>query len=268
MEYCESRYSQQSTVATLKRLGYFEVVGECLPYLPLQLRLKGLSFLWGGLPFWTGFVEQMWNALDSLGHRSEVLLPRDSVVSSDSLVNVKLMDELLSGGGTDVVLKSGQSIQRSVLAFLIRELELVLPEVVANGMGECLRQADLVDFPGARSRLPLDVAVLQSSSESTMKIRRCAFVGARRFTSLLYNQELEIGSLLHIWTTGNPSANHPRSIQDWIQEHWRSSQSPPGLLNWTEGNTKAQGVDASGHVNPLFVVDEIQSFDEQMKGIR
>ena len=61
-EYCESRYSQQSTIATLKRLGYFDVVGD-VSILPLG-SVKKDSHSWGGLPFWTGFVERMWKALD------------------------------------------------------------------------------------------------------------------------------------------------------------------------------------------------------------
>lgn len=257
IEYCEARYSQQSTIATLKRLGYFEVVGECLPFLPVDLRLKGLSFLWGGLPFWSRFVDRMWKALQSLGYPAQVLLPRDSVVSSDSLVNVKLMDELLSGGGKEVILKSGQSIQRSELAFLIRELELVIPEAVANGMGECLRHADLVDFPGARSRLPLDVAVLQSSSESDHKNQTlCIRRGKVAYLFDLYNQELEIGSLLLCMDDGQPEVQTiPRLIQDWI--HRNIGDQPDARQAFSrvlKETLSKQGVAAAGHVNPLFAV--------------
>ena len=43
------------------------------------------------------------------------------------------MDELLAGSGEPVVLKQGHPGFEIKLAFLIRELELVLPEAVAVG---------------------------------------------------------------------------------------------------------------------------------------
>ena len=47
VEYCEMRYSNQAVVAFLKRMGYFEVVLETMASLDFNLRIQGLSFLWG-----------------------------------------------------------------------------------------------------------------------------------------------------------------------------------------------------------------------------
>lgn len=221
IEYCESSYSNQANIATLKRLGYFEVVRDVMPFLTMDERLQGLSFLWGGLPFWTEFVDRMWRALASIGYLPTVTLPVHSVVSADSLINVKLMDELLGGGGEAIRLKNGQSIPRSELAFLIRELELVLPNEVANELGDCLKMADLVDFPGARSRLPLDLAVLQSTSAEDQKNQTlCIRRGKVAYLFDLYNQELEIGCLLLCMDDGQPEVQTiPRLIQNWVHRN-------------------------------------------------
>ncbi len=257
VEYCEMRYSNQAVVAFLKRMGYFEVVLETMASLDFNLRIQGLSFLWGGLSFWTEFVSRMWRTLDGLNHLSEVDLPVDSIVSHESLVNVKLMDELLAGAGEQIILKQGQLVLRSELAFLIRELELVLPEEVAQGMGECLKSADLVDFPGARSRLELGVENLKSTSASdqenqTLCIRR----GKVAYLFDLYNQELEIGCLLLCMDDQQPEVQTiPGLIQDWIHRNIGENASERrAFASGLKTTLSHQGIHPSGEVNPLFTV--------------
>ena len=257
VEYCEIRYSNQAEVALLKRMGYFEVVLETMTSLDFNLRIQGLSFLWGGLNFWTEFVSRMWRTLDELNHPSEVDLPVDSIVSHESLVNVKLMDELLTGAGERIILKQGQLVLRSELAFLIRELELVLPEEVAQDMGECLKSADLVDFPGARSRLELGVENLKSTSASdqedqTLCIRR----GKVAYLFDLYNQELEIGCLLLCMDHNQSNVETiPGLIQDWIHRNIGENASDRKAFTADLKTTLShQGVQVSGEVYPLFAV--------------
>ena len=268
VEYCEMSYSNRAEVALLKRMGFFEVVLETMSSLDFNLRIQGLSFLWGGLSFWTEFVSRMWRTLDGLNHPSEVDLPVDSIVSHDSLVNVKLMNELLAGDGQQIILKQGQRVLRSELAFLIRELELVLPEEVAVGLGECLKSADLVDFPGARSRLNLDVKSLKSTSASeqenqTLCIRR----GKVAYLFDLYNQELEIGCLLFCMDDGQPEVQTiPGLIQDWIHRNiGENATDRKGFASGLKTTLSQQGLPVPGEVNPLFAV--LTKFNRSMMPI-
>ena len=268
VEYCEMSYSNRAEVALLKRMGFFEVVLETMSSLDFNLRIQGLSFLWGGLSFWTEFVSRMWRTLDGLNHSSEVDLPVDSIVSHDSLVNVKLMNELLAGDGEQIILKQGQRVLRSELAFLIRELELVLPEEVAVGLGECLKSADLVDFPGARSRLNLDVKSLKSTSASeqenqTLCIRR----GKVAYLFDLYNQELEIGCLLFCMDDGQPEVQTiPGLIQDWIHRNiGENAAERKGFASGLKTTLSQQGLPVPGEVNPLFAV--LTKFNRSMMPI-
>lgn len=257
IEYCESRYSNQSNIANLKRIGYFEVVRNAMPFLTMDQRLQGLSFLWGGLPFWTEFVARMWRALASIGYPYTLALPVDSVVSSNSLINVKLMDELLAGGGEAIRLQNGQSIPRSELAFLIRELELVLPNEVAHDLGGCLEKADLVDFPGARSRLPLDLAVLQSTSVEDQKNQTlCIRRGKVAYLFDLYNQELEIGCLLLCMDDGQPEVQTiPRLIQNWVHRNVGEDASARMAFSGDLARTlKKKNVSFPERVTSLFSV--------------
>ena len=97
----------------------------------------------------------------------------------------------------------GQSIQRSVLHFSFENWSWCFQKWSPTGWVN-VWASGLGGFPGARSRLSLDMAVLQSSSVSdrenqTLCIRRAKLA----YLFDLYNQELEIEAFCFAWTTGN-----------------------------------------------------------------
>jgi hypothetical protein len=235
IEYCHHRFSGAAYFTTLEKSGFFEEIRRTFLYRTDDERLKVLSFLWGGIPFWSEFVEQAWRTLARLGHAQWVHLPTLSISpNSHTVVGVgriyELYDPTLHAAAYSMrregaenqpwevqVFANGKAtvINRGILSILLREVVLRIEDSIATEDRSFLKECDLLDFPGARSRLQVQVETFCEEPDSVYIVR-----GKVAYLFDLYNRELEIGVLvLCVPEKQSEVASLPNIAAEWISRN-------------------------------------------------
>lgn len=234
-DYCRNRFSGAAYFASLDRAGYFEELQRTLLYLTDDFRLKVLSHLWGGVPFWTEFVEKAWRSLAKLGHARTIHLSKESVSpNSHTVVGVSRIYEQydqelhsiaysprqqgVSPPAWEVAVKSENkvsTINRGMLSVLIREVTLPIDQSIATEDRHFLNECDLLDFPGARSRKVVQESTFREEPDVEHIIR-----GKVAYLFDLYNRELEIGVLvLCVHKDQSNVTTLPLIVNEWISRN-------------------------------------------------
>lgn len=235
IDYCRSRFSGAAYIAALDRAGYFEEVQKTLLFLTDNQRLKVLSLLWGGVPFWSEFVEQAWRALAKLGHSRHAFLSRESVSpNSHTVVGVSRIYEQydqelhstaysprqqgVAPPAWEVAVKTEgkvSHINRGMLSVLIREVTLPIDFSIASEDRQFLNECDLLDFPGARSRKVVQESTFREEPDVEHIVR-----GKVAYLFDLYNRELEIGVLvLCVHKDQSNVTTLPLIVNEWISRN-------------------------------------------------
>ena len=163
------RQNFRSRIGQLDRAGYWDAIIRIGGRLPVRLRAKLFALLWGNLQPFTDMFVMLATALESIGNPKEAraglnsLTPREagSPPEPSTIIDVTILKRL----GTDrdtgdtIAVKpvsdgaDGQPVQmpRATMCALTAEVKLVIKEAPWPFMDH----TDLLDFPGARSRLKL-----------------------------------------------------------------------------------------------------------------
>lgn len=190
-------------IETLNRTGYWDAVIEHAGRLPLARRAQLFALLWGNLQPFTELFVTLAAALERIGHAAEAhaaltaLMPRDN-----SIIDVMVLKNQLGtpadaadpvsvrpyAGG---VLGPAVQLPRAVLCALVAELKIVM----ASRPWPFFEHTDLLDFPGARSRLKLS-NLPSDPAERTEQVRELLLRGKIAYLFQRFTEERELTAML------------------------------------------------------------------------
>ena len=231
-EYFEQRqFRSEPIVRQLSAIGYWDTLQQLAPTLSTEGRCLLFSMLWGQIEDFTKVCSRLCKKLDELGNAADAFCTLDSLVAVngdrfdrrlDSIVNVVSLNTLDNPEAESVEVCTGTGrkakLARADLTALVAELHLSL----CARPWDFFDHTDLLDFPGARSRLriPNVRAFLRTTGSSNDKAAPLADLFCRGKVGYLferYNFERELTSILLCIGPGPAEVRTlPGMIKDWI----------------------------------------------------
>jgi len=241
----------RSRVGALDRAGYWEAAIRLGGRLNLAARARLFALLWGNLQPFTDLFISLAKPLETIGNPSEAkagisaLVPRETgePPQPNSIIDVAVLARLNTDKDREdkVALKpvggvrDGQATElpRATLTALIAEVKLVM----VDAPWPFFEHTDLLDFPGARSRLKLsDLPTVQADSNE--RVRELYLRGKIAYLFQRYTSELELTSMLLCMP---PSVQEVKDLSGMVRS-W---------IDTTHGASAKQRAAAS---NALFLV--------------
>jgi hypothetical protein len=225
------RQNFRSRIGQLDRAGYWDAIIRIGGRLPTRLRARLFAMLWGNLEPFTEMFIMLATALESLGNAKEAraglnsLTPREagSPPEPSTIIDVTILKRLGTerDSGDTVAVRpvgsDGQAIQmpRATMCALTAEVKLVIQEAPWPFM----EHTDLLDFPGARSRLKLRNLGAGAGQEDEDGSPRELFLrGKIAYLFQRYTAEIELTSMLLCMPPSNQEVKDLAGmVRSWIE---------------------------------------------------
>jgi hypothetical protein len=189
-------------IDALSRVGYWDGVIASAGRLPLEKRAKLYSMLWGGIEAFTQLFIDLTRALEQLGFAQEARAELGALVPRDkSIIDVAILkylgtpedkaDAISVRPLTGDMSGSPVMMPRAMLTALVAELKIVM----TDGPWPFFAHTDLLDFPGARSRLKL-TNLPSEPDERTGQVRELLLRGKIAYLFQRFTEERELTAML------------------------------------------------------------------------
>lgn len=258
VEYLQYCFNDSHIIKDLDRMNFWEAAVEIIPYLPNENRVQLLEIIWGRREFFTDYFSSIAAALKEIGFALEVRTNKESLSPQENtILDVQRLNEYFDANNKNktikVWLENGQCLDmnRSLMSAATAELVLLLPQELANHKDrEFLQHADILDFPGARSRKKIpEETFLSNTDKEKLEIflrGKIAFLFDR------FTYEQDISSLIFCMDDKQSEVQDlPRLIYEWIKTTFGASQAER-----TASEDRLQQIigNMNKEVNPLLVV--------------
>ncbi len=201
---------------------YWDFAEDLLPRLTAGDRATALAPLWGGLEEFTQLYRRLKAALDQLGHAEWAYVPLSAITDrSSGILHVRILYGLDQEGGeasseVKVAVENGPpvSLPKPVVTALTAELRVTL----SKAPWPFFTHTDLLDFPGARSRLDSTVKQwLRNPEEKPDGRAQCFLRGKVAVLFDKYVSDLDLNSMLLCVGPENQEVRKlPELIEGWI----------------------------------------------------
>lgn len=199
----------RSRIGAFDRSGYWDAVIAHAGRLSLRDRAAFLSLLWGRVEAFTDLYIHLAEALGSVGFAKDAqaaiasLTPREAGTPPEpnTIIDVAVLkrmrtprdaaDQVALKPMTDGAAGGETTLPRATLTALIAEVSLTM----AAQPWPFFEHADLLDFPGARSRLKL-LKLPDAEDEQADQVRELFLRGKIAYLFQRYTDELELTSML------------------------------------------------------------------------
>lgn len=186
------------------------------PRLGLEDRLRLYSLIWDEVEPFTDLLRRLAEALARLGNPSEAFVPLEALIPREgSIIDVAALRGLDGGEDADAVAAVTREggrvpLPRAVIAALTAELTVVMREKP----DPCFDHADLLDFPGYRSRYKFDD--VRRELQKPGLLREMFLRGKVAYLFRRYCAERELTGMLLCIGPGNQEVQDlPGVINDW-----------------------------------------------------
>lgn len=239
-----------NSAANVCQSNFGTVVSAIIDKVPCDAWVDVFSLLWNRNAEISKLFSTLLREYEKLGFSTDVLIPFEAVLRKNgTILKIEWLDSVFGGGVADEsdipttdVFDSKKNLLangfgKGVLSALIAELTFELPESVAMSR-KFLKNIDLLDFPGSRSREKFNEAEIQAVLPKVFRRGKVAYL----FN--MYSRSLRISSVLfchHNDQKAEPSLGE--TINDWI--NLNIGQSP---------EERAQMLRSTNGVSPLFFI--------------
>jgi hypothetical protein len=199
-EYFQSNF--KSRIEPLSRVGYWDGVIATAGRLRLEKRAKLYAMLWGNLDAFTALFVELIRTLELLGFAQEARAELDALVPRErSIIDVTMLQQL--GTAQDKAdpisvrplageaLGAPVQLPRAAVTALTAELTIVM----TDSPWPFFAHTDLLDFPGARSRLKL-TGLPEDPADRSRQVRELLLRGKIAYLFQRYTEERELTSML------------------------------------------------------------------------
>ncbi len=236
-EYCEKAFKSSTGYENIRRLrgAYWAALESLVPCLEVEERARIFGLLWGDVAEFTQIYIRLYKALQALGFPADAfcalgqseggrpvgepgaLIPRQNSGQPYSIIDVATLTGIGRDSGDKMTLVSASgasaSVPRSEVAALTAELRLTMKEKP----WDFFEHTDLLDFPGARSRVPVS-DVENYLKQGDDQLRLLFIRGKVAYLFDRYTQEKELNSMLLCIAGGNQEVQTlPDLVNDWIE---------------------------------------------------
>jgi len=230
------------------RTDYWREAIDLAPRLSGHDRARLWSVLWYDFQPFTDLYLTLYEGLQKLGHAPEALLGMDALIPREkSIVDVLTLDRLGADSDDTLLVRPKQAdgrssadarLPRSLVCALTAELNVAIDEKP----WDFFDHTDLLDFPGARSRLKLanldDVAKTKGVAEGANPLRELLLRGKVAYLFQRYSAERELSAILLCIPDGNQEV---RDLSDM-------------MTAWIDQTIGATPADRARQKNALFLV--------------
>ena len=195
-----------------------------MPYIDPQERWKILEFLWGQQPFFTDIFTRLTQGLSQVKFLESVRVDLEALTpQADTILDVERLRELYRESNKPPIKIYNNDtficeLHRSVLSALTSEVVLpLIDETAEHPQRQFLKQADVLDFPGARSRQQIPEITFEEKPDDDKLL---VFLrGKVSFLFDKYNIDFEISTLLFCMDDKQPEVTDlPKFLYDWISK--------------------------------------------------
>ena len=230
------------------RTDYWREAIDLAPRLSGHDRARLWSILWYDFQPFTDLYVTLYEGLQKLAHAPEALLGMDALIPREkSIVDVLTLDRLGADADDTLLVRPKQAdgrsspdarLPRSLVCALTAELNVA----IAEKPWDFFDHTDLLDFPGARSRLKLasleDVAKTKGVAEGANPLRELLLRGRVAYLFQRYSAERELSAILLCIPDGNQEV---RDLSDM-------------MTAWIDQTIGATPADRARQKNALFLV--------------
>jgi len=224
-DYCNERYASINfRIQSLKKIDFWSRAAQLLPTLGNLGRLRLVQVLWEELPSYTSMYSSLATELERLNHAPKIFSSAEALFDTSehnwarahsSIINVSSLEKFGAPDAIQVnVYIPGGTIQKIALPSLCAlTSELVIP--MRDKPHEMFERADLLDFPGARSRKahPKKTKLLSQPEVQIENFLR----GKVSYLFDKYSADLELTSMvLCIGPSNQEVVGLDAMIEDWI----------------------------------------------------
>ena len=235
-------------VTTELRTDFWREAIELAPRLTGRDRARLWSVLWYDFQPFTDLYLTLYDGLQKLSFAPEALLGMDALIPREkSIVDVLTLDRLGADAEDTLQVRPKQGdgraaadaeLPRSLICALTAELSVA----IAEKPWDFFDHTDLLDFPGARSRLKLanlaDVAKAKGVAEGANPLRELLLRGKVAYLFQRYSAERELSAILLCIPDGNQEV---RDLSDM-------------MTAWIDQTIGATPADRTKQKNALFLV--------------
>ena len=211
------------------RADFWREAIDLAPRLSGRDRAQLWSVLWCDFKPFTDLYLTLYDGLQKLAFAPEAMLGMEALIPREkSIVDVLTLDKLGADAGDTLLVRPKQAdgrnspdakLPRSLVCALTAELSVA----IAEKPWDFFDHTDLLDFPGARSRLKLanldDVAKAKGAAEGANPLRELLLRGKVAYLFQRYSAERELSAILLCIPDGNQEV---RDLSDmmgaWIDQ--------------------------------------------------
>jgi hypothetical protein len=222
-DYCNNNFRDSFIIKDLNNINFWDDIAGVVPFIDSSQRWQVFEILWGKQPFFTALFKQLSDGLKQLNFLSEVRTELSALTpQQDTILDVERLRELYKDkkkppvncydGGTLIA-----TLDRSILSALTAEVVLPLSDSTAqNPKRAFLKDADVLDFPGARSRQQIPEITFESKDDNDKLL---VFLrGKIAFLFNRYNFNYEISTLLFCMDDKQPEVTDlGKFLYEWIR---------------------------------------------------
>lgn len=230
------------------RTDFWREAIDLAPRLSGHDRARLWSVLWYDFQPFTDLYLMLYDGLQKLAFAPEALLGMDALIPREkSIVDVLTLDRLSADSEDTLTVRPKQAdgrasadaeLPRSLVCALTAELSVA----IAEKPWDFFDHTDLLDFPGARSRLKLanldDVAKSKGVAEGANPLRELLLRGKVAYLFQRYSAERELSAILLCIPDGNQEV---RDLSDM-------------MTAWIDQTIGATPADRAKQKNALFLV--------------
>jgi len=230
------------------RTDYWREAIDLAPRLSGHDRARLWSVLWYDFQPFTDLYLTLYEGLQKLAFAPEALLGMDALIPREkSIIDVLTLDRLGADSDDTLQVRPKQadgrsspdtSLPRSLICALTAELNVA----IAEKPWDFFDHTDLLDFPGARSRLKLakldDVSKAKGVAEGANPLRELLLRGKVAYLFQRYSSERELSAILLCIPDGNQEV---RDLSDM-------------MTAWIDQTIGATPADRAKQKNALFLV--------------
>ncbi len=222
-EYLNHKFRDHFLIKDLNNIDFWDDIAEIVPFLQSENRWEVFEILWGKQTFFTELFQQLSSGLKQINFLAEVRCELAALTpQQETILDVERLRELYSTNKKSAINIYDNSsllatVDRSIISALTAEVILPLPKETADHPSRSfIKDADVLDFPGARSRQQIP-EVTFNAKENDDKL--LVFLrGKVAFLFDRYNFNYEISTLLFCMDNKQPEvADLPRFLYEWIK---------------------------------------------------
>ena len=238
-DYFKSNFKTENLTRVLDGSNYWNRIGELISKIPPNRWIDIFSFYWDNNTEINNLFQLLNSDLEKLSYNKTIYLNESSVLrGGGEILDVTRVKEIFENDSTEQTVYCNDkeiNINTNRLSAVISEITLSVSEDLCDKK-EFIRNTDLLDFPGARSRLILNKI---TKDETPLMYLR----GKISYLFKRYSSNLEINNLLFCINDVQIEVNElPSILNEWIS------------TNIGDSIDHRSAALSSLNTNPLFVI--------------